>query len=779
MIGKQVSMKSIGKSDFSGLVKYITDEQQKNERVGAITVSNCHSNEHQIAMLEIMNTQALNTRATSDKTYHLIISFRAGEQVDDATLKIIESRICEGLGFGEHQRISAVHHDTDNLHIHLAINKIHPTRYTIHDPYNDYKAVAQLCEKLEQEFNLQVDNHKAHQTLSENRANDMERHSGIQSFLGWVKQECTEQIKNAQSWSELHDVLRANGLEIQERANGLVITDGADLGVKASSVAREFSKSKLESRLGAFEAQPTQAIAQVAAAQGRMAQSPRVAKVGKQPPPSRQNRLQNLSQLGEMQIGRGRRYEPKPIKSKVNTVELYAKYKAEQQNGNIARAAEWAKAQDKKNRLIEGAKRTSQLKRAALKAIKGVGPAKKLLYASISKTLKDDIQKINKQYAKDRQEIYDKFQRRPWADWLRAQATAGDQQALGALRAREAAQALKGNTLEGGNSQPVAQPVPGHDSITKKGTVIYRLGETAVRDDGNKLNVSRGANQGGLQAALKMAMERYGDTIKVAGTEAFKEQVAKAAAAAKLPIIFADAALERRRQELLQTTPTEKKHDARNSSDRPAANRGRTDSRSHVSSGLAATRSARARSEYGRVRGNGTSPGTGIAGKPNVGRVGRKPPPQSQNRLREMSELGVVRIASRSEVLLPRDVPNHVEQQGAKPIDGLRRNIFGPGLAANPGQAAADKYIAQREATRLRVSTISKHARYNYSETAADTFVGIRNVDNQTLALLKRGEEVMVLPIDDATARRLKRVAVGEVISVTPQGLIKTRGRSR
>ncbi|MGF2043786.1 relaxase/mobilization nuclease domain-containing protein, partial [Staphylococcus aureus] len=28
----------------------------------------------------------------------------------------MEDRICAGLGFAEHQRVSAVHHDTDNLH---------------------------------------------------------------------------------------------------------------------------------------------------------------------------------------------------------------------------------------------------------------------------------------------------------------------------------------------------------------------------------------------------------------------------------------------------------------------------------------------------------------------------------------------------------------------------------------------------------------------------------------------------------------------------------------
>ena len=74
--------------------------------------------------------------------------------------------------------------------------------------------------------------------------------------------------------------------------------------------------------------------------------------------------------------------------------------------------------------------------------------------------------------------------------------------------------------------------------------------------------------------------------------------------------------------------------------------------------------------------------------KPNVGRIGRVPPPQSQHRLRGMSELGVVRIASGSEVLLPRDVPRHLERQGAQPDHALRRGVLGSGRL-KPAQLAA------------------------------------------------------------------------------------------
>ena len=109
----------------------------------------------------------------------------------------------------------------------------------------------------------------------------MEHHAGVESLLNWIKRECMTQIQTAHSWSELHQVMQANGLELRERGQGLIITDGAGIGVKASSVSRDFSKAKLEQRYGIFENQ------------SRSHPSPKqttfkklgIAKIGQKPPP--------------------------------------------------------------------------------------------------------------------------------------------------------------------------------------------------------------------------------------------------------------------------------------------------------------------------------------------------------------------------------------------------------------------------------------------------------------------------------------------------------------
>ena len=62
---------------------------------------------------------------------------------------MIEERFCNALGYAEHQRVSVVHHDTDNVHIHVAINKIHPRTLTLHDPIRGFYNAQDLRLKLE------------------------------------------------------------------------------------------------------------------------------------------------------------------------------------------------------------------------------------------------------------------------------------------------------------------------------------------------------------------------------------------------------------------------------------------------------------------------------------------------------------------------------------------------------------------------------------------------------------------------------------------------------
>lgn len=804
MIAKHVPMRAAQKSDFAGLVDYITDAQSKEHRLGVVTVTNCETLNLKAATAEILATQHSNTRATSDKTYHLLLSFRAGEQPPLETLKIIEARICAGIGFADHQRVSAIHSDTDNLHIHIAINKIHPTRGTIQEPYKAYKALGELCEILEKEFGLQADNHKAIKTLSEGKAADMERHAGIESLVTWIKTECLPEMHSATTWAQLHEVMAASGLEIKERGAGLVIEAGG-IQVKASTIARDFSKPALEARLGSF----------VGDASG--------AKVNK---PKKQ-------------------YQKKPLKQKINTAELYAKYKQEQSSHAEIRTAELAKLRHQKDRVIADAKRANNLHRKTIGILDTNGINRKFLYSQASASLKDNIKAANEDYSKKREKVIQTYQRRTWADWLKNEAVSGDEKALTALRAREAA-GLQGNTIEPEANKRSKTANLAVDNITKKGTVIYRSGAGAIRDDGSKVQVSKNATEAGIEAAIKLAMERYGNKITITGTAEFKAQVISVAAKSNLPVTFADSGLER-----LRLNHLEKINDR--ARQQPA---GRNVGRRLDSGSNGGTRQRTATNDNRpELTGRGLR-GTGLQqrnSKPNVAQIGRKPPPSSQNRMRRLSQLGVVQLTNGSEMLLQGDVPRNVEQQGAKRDNSLRRDGIGAGLSAGQQRdkkpnvaaigrkppptsqgrlrklsqigvvplinrsetqskgdvprkvehqgtkldsglrlsgigagtatdkiSAAKKYIAERQEKRAKGFDIPKHSIYN-GDVKTAKFAGLRHVDGYPMALLKMEDDsISVLPIDKATAQRLTKVSLDQEVSVTDKGSIKTsKGRSR
>ncbi|QCE35287.1 hypothetical protein FAI40_08085 [Acetobacteraceae bacterium] len=264
MLAKRISMKKIAKSSFSGLVDYISNDKANAQRIESINLTNFPSLEHYedkqeaalAAGIKGDLVQTKNKRSKDDKTYHLLVSFRAGEHPSPQVLKEIEQAYADALGFSEHQRVSAVHTDTDNLHIHIAFNKIHPKNFTIKTPHNDNWTLDQVRESLEEKYGLQRDNHikdkQRTKTQSQSKAADMEAHSGQESFLSWMQKNLKDELKKTEDWQSFHKLLGEHSVELKMRANGLIFESEAGVRLKGSSLGREFSKGNLEKRLGEF-----------------------------------------------------------------------------------------------------------------------------------------------------------------------------------------------------------------------------------------------------------------------------------------------------------------------------------------------------------------------------------------------------------------------------------------------------------------------------------------------------------------------------------------------
>ncbi|MFO9570995.1 TraI/MobA(P) family conjugative relaxase [Legionella pneumophila serogroup 1] len=542
MIIRHIPMKKTRLSSFSGLVQYLCNQQNKQERVGKVRLSNCKSIDPIWAVQEVLATQAKNQRATGDKTYHMLISFAPGENPSPQVLREIEDRVALSIGFKEHQRISVVHHDTDNLHIHVAINKIHPQTFNMIEPYRAYKTFAEVASQLEIELGLQITNHQTRKNRSENLADDMERHSGIESLINWMKRHCKEKIEAARSWKDIHCILAEHGLMIRAKANGFVFCNVQGLTVKASSISRSFSKKNLESKLGYF--------------------------------------VPSYSEGGTL-ASNVYRYEP--LNKKVLGTALYAKYLHEKSHNKHFISDKLKNLREARAKLIEKAKKRGRIKRATLKLMSLSKVQKKFLYSHINKTLLNEIDSIRKNYAKERSRLLDSYQNKTWADWLKQKAQSGDQDALMAMRYRNRKN-KHDYTISGSSSSFSSSLNFGQiDSITKEGTEIYKKDNSVIRDNGKEIIISKGGSIPTLKRALEMARQRYGDCICVNGSPLFKKIILQIVIQYQMPITFADLDLENQRQKL--NFEQEKSHDQSRANRQ--SHRGRT-SGGHEAAGAAA-----------------------------------------------------------------------------------------------------------------------------------------------------------------------------------------------
>jgi hypothetical protein len=102
-------------------------------------------------LVEAVNAQ--NTRAGSDRTYHLVIPLHPEDRSLDAKeLRRVVENLVETLGFSGHQYIAARHNDKE----HVAIHKIHPETFRSHSPAWDHKKLFTAGRVLEAKLGLQV-----------------------------------------------------------------------------------------------------------------------------------------------------------------------------------------------------------------------------------------------------------------------------------------------------------------------------------------------------------------------------------------------------------------------------------------------------------------------------------------------------------------------------------------------------------------------------------------------------------------------------------------------
>lgn len=522
MIAKRVRRRRAG--SFGSLADYILRRERREEDIQWARATNCGFDDPALAVAAIEATQALNTRCKADKTVHLVVSFRPedADRLNPGMLADIEEEMAQALGMGDHQRLSVVHRDTDNAHVHIAISRIHPETLRAVERRRDWLALDAVCAAMERRHGLARDN-RIGQGRGQGRggtpaaaAGDMGAHSGQQPFRDWLAEKRTEiaaAADAAQSWDALHAALAEFDLEIKPRGAGLVVASRSAPAAraKASDVGRTLSIGALTERLGDY-APPAPDAARPRDARPRYEAEPAV------------------------------RAGPRPS--------LWRDYCAERDRSLAGKRQRIADARAQRGTEMDRARRRWNGRRAEVYGDGALTRAEKCpLYQRIGAHRRAEYAAIRARCRAAVDEAHAEFPVRGWQDWLLDRAAAGDRDALACLR-RSRRPPRGGETLRlqgdgGGHGAASAAVPPG--VVRANGDIVRRIGAGAVRDSGGEIRLTN-ASPDAVAAALEMAAGRWEGPLRISGGQAFSDAVAAVAGGQRMDMRFADAALDRRRK---------------------------------------------------------------------------------------------------------------------------------------------------------------------------------------------------------------------------------------
>jgi hypothetical protein len=274
MIVKKIKSKKIARPrdrQIADLVDYIRQPRDRNpeEKIEHSGARNFLSATHSGQRLEMI---ALATESVHSKmpVSHFIYSWRENEQPSAAQVDELVDIFLEQMGLTGHQVIYGLHYNTDNYHLHIAVNRMNADTMKVVDPNHGFDieaahkvlALAEHRQGWTPEKNARYAVDESGKVVfrpkpekakpkPKQEAIDFECATGEKSSQRIAQERGYDILKNAVSWPDLHGRLADAELRFEQKGSGAIIFVG-DRAVKASSVDRAFSLKNLEKRLGAF-----------------------------------------------------------------------------------------------------------------------------------------------------------------------------------------------------------------------------------------------------------------------------------------------------------------------------------------------------------------------------------------------------------------------------------------------------------------------------------------------------------------------------------------------
>lgn len=488
------------------------------------------------ASAEMKAVAAQNVRV-KDPVYHIVLSWPANESPTDDMAFECGAHALAAVGMAGHQYVFAVHRDTDNVHLHIGVNRVHPDTFSAVYPERDYFKLDRAMRELELRYGwqhdkgpyavferngVQVIDWSSHDPNTKGkrptRAADMERHDNRESLFSYARGEprkaLLSALKNEQlTWRQLHNLLSKYGLALREKGQGFAIFDLSSqetTPIKASDMHESLSKGRLTKRLGTFEPP-------IVAEQKSFAVSYDKYIEPKRDLQQREERRQERAQARRELRERYNHYKKLFIYRRLNPDDVRLRYAA----------------------LTDDARRRRIEVRNAVTSL----AARKALYSVIAFETLRARDRLRREILRERQALKSDpaNHRQSFREWVECQAADGDVAAISQLRAWAYSERRQDRAITRSSNDINSNGICHTQSkdiiecdlqsgvdyrVRRDGAIVYKTktNGTGFVDRGLRIDVLANpeTDRNMVVAALKLACEKYGGTFDLTGSEDFK-----------------------------------------------------------------------------------------------------------------------------------------------------------------------------------------------------------------------------------------------------------------
>ncbi len=263
-------------SRAAGLIHYITSPEREDSTEKCIYSNSVNfisdGIDEQIA--EMAALAHAPRRSSKDPIMHVVLSLREGEVPTKEQVDEMVQIALKEFGLEGHQCVYGLHQDTDNAHVHLAINRVNPITERVVKVNKGFtrEAVMRAVARIEHAQGWMPSEHAIYRVNEhgeieripkggdtprvKNKARDTEIRTGEKSAQRIGIEALPGILKEARDWQQFHQLLADAGMSYEPKGGGAVIhirIGNEQQTIKASTASRQASLATLEKRFGKFE----------------------------------------------------------------------------------------------------------------------------------------------------------------------------------------------------------------------------------------------------------------------------------------------------------------------------------------------------------------------------------------------------------------------------------------------------------------------------------------------------------------------------------------------